>query len=171
MNRPILAALLLLPMAAAQAQPAGLNAVDYSFTGLTYLGNQFQVDTGKLGKTHAGSGAVRQYAALMDTSHVAVEAKLVVLLGKLGVHQPPTSLLAGAYASLVRMLSAESGAAFDRDYVASQVDYQKANDALYRWELQNGGNARLKAFATEVLPKIDDHLQKAEALASQIGGR
>jgi predicted outer membrane protein len=39
-----------------------------SFSGLTHLGNQFQIDSGKLGETHFGGAAVRDYAKLMDTS-------------------------------------------------------------------------------------------------------
>ncbi len=153
--------------ARAQAPPATtLAPVDYTFIGLTYLGNRFQIDTGRLGETHASSAAVRDYAHLMNTSHVDVENQLVALLHRMGVVQPPASLLAGAYQSLVRMLGSEQGAAFDRDYVASQVDYQEANDALYRWELRSGSNAELKQFAQQVLPKIDDHLQRARALSA-----
>jgi putative membrane protein len=58
----------------------------------------------------------------------------------------------------------EQGAAFDREYVRSQLDYQHANDALYRWEIQNGSNPELKAYARETLPKIDDHMHRVEAL-------
>jgi hypothetical protein len=32
-------------------------------------------------------------------------------------------------------MARERGAAFDRDYVSSQLDYQNSNDALYRWEI------------------------------------
>ena len=146
--------------------PATLSNVDYTFIGLTYLGNKFQVDTGKLGETQASSKDVRDYARLMDTSHVAVENKLVALLGRLHVTQPPASLLEGAYKSLVRMLGTEQGTAFDHDYVQGQVDYQDANDALYRWEIQNGSNAELKEYARQTLVKIDEHKRSVEALST-----
>ena len=146
--------------------PAGLAPVDYAFIGQTHLGNHFQINSGKLGETRAGSAAVRDYARLMDTSHVQVEDNLMALLHRMNVQPPPTSLLAGAYKSLIRMMARERGAAFDHDYVSSQLDYQNANDALYRWEIQNGSNAELKAFARETLPKIDDHLNRVKALAA-----
>jgi putative membrane protein len=151
--------------------PGALSRVDYAFIGQTNLGNGFQIDSGKLGETHAASAAVRDYASLMDTSHVAVENNLKALLSKLNVTPPPTSLLAGAYKGLVAFLARERGAAFDHDYVSGQMDYQRSNDALYRWEIQNGSNAELKAYARETLPKIDDHLHRAEALlAAQSSG-
>jgi putative membrane protein len=148
------------------SEPNGLAPVDYAFIGQTNLGNHFQIDSGKLGETRAGSAAVRDYATLMDTSHVQVEDNLMALLHKMNVQPPPTSLLSGAYKSLIGIMAREHGAAFDRDYVNSQLDYQNANDALYRWEIQNGSNATLKAFARETLPKIDDHMRRVEALAA-----
>lgn len=156
------------PAAAAAAPPTAttLAPVDYTFIGLTFLGNRYQVDTGRLAATRSPDPTVRRYGHLMDTSHVTVETRLVALLHQLGVEPPPASLLSGAYASLVRGLTAQQGRAFDRDYVADQVDYQKSNDALYRWELTNGSSPELKRFATEVLPKVDDHLQQALALSA-----
>jgi putative membrane protein len=148
------------------SEPTRLGSVDYTFVGLTNLGNQFQINSGKLGETHAGSAAVKEYATLMDTSHVQVEENLMAMLHRMDVQPPPASLLAGSYKSLIRIMGREQGAAFDRDYVSSQLDYQNANDALYRWEIQNGSSAELKAFARETLPKIDDHLHRAEALAA-----
>ena len=88
----------------------------------------------------------------------------MTLLRRMNVQPPPASLLAGAYKSLIQVMARERGAAFDRDYVSSQLDYQNANDALYRWEIQNGSNAELTAFARETLPKIDDHMHRVEAL-------
>jgi predicted outer membrane protein len=41
-----------------------LAPVDYAFIAQTNLGNQFQIDTGKLGETHARSTAVRVEALL-----------------------------------------------------------------------------------------------------------
>jgi len=141
-----------------------LAPVDYAFIAQTNLGNQFQIDTGKLGETHARSAAVRDYAKLMDSSHVQVENNLMALLQKMNLGPPPASLMSGAYKGLVGILVGEQGAAFDRDYVRSQLDYQHANDALYRWEIQNGSNLALKAYARETLPKIDDHMHRVEAL-------
>ena len=145
-----------------------MSPVDYAFIGSTYLGNQYQVDTGKLGETHAAHPAVKDYAQLMDTSHVEVQSRLVALLNKKGLTQPTLTLLQGAYASIVQILSDEKGPAFERDYVSGQVHYQHSNDALYRWEIANGKDPDLIAYAKIVLPKVDDHMSRAEKLAAII---
>jgi putative membrane protein len=59
---------------------------------------------------------------------------------------------------MVSTLQRESGQAFDTDYVGGQVNYQKANAALYQYEIANGTDPDLKAFAQQTLLKIQDHL-------------
>jgi putative membrane protein len=66
---------------------------------------------------------------------------------------------------MIASLKAGHGAAFDRDYVNGQVDYQKGNAALFQYEIQNGADPDLKDFARRTLPKIEDHLQRALRLA------
>ena len=43
--------------------------------------------------------------------------------------------------------------------------------ALFEQEIQNGTDPDLKQFARQTLPKIVDHLQRAEKLAAAAGGR
>ena len=45
--------------------------------------------------------------------------------------------------------------------MGGQVAYQKANAALYQYEIENGTDPDLKAFAQQTLPKIQDHLERA----------
>ena len=66
---------------------------------------------------------------------------------------------------MIASLKADRAATFDRDYVEGQVDYQKGNAALFRYEIQNGTDSDLKEFAQRTLPKIEDHLQRALKLA------
>jgi putative membrane protein len=156
---------------AGSTEPVQLAPVDYAFIAQTNLGNHYQIDTGKLGETHARSAAVRDYANLMDSSHVQVEDNLLALLQKMNVEPPQASLLSGAYKGLVNILVSEYGATFDHEYVRSQLDYQHANDALYRWEIQNGSNPALIAYARETLPKIDDHMHRVESLLATETGK
>jgi putative membrane protein len=41
---------------------------------------------------------------------------------------------------------------------------------LFEQEIQNGADPDLKEFARHTLPKIVDHLQRAEKLAAAMGG-
>lgn len=150
--------------------PATLNAVDFNFVGQANLGAPFQVDSGRLAETKGTSAAIRSYGKLMVTTHIPVVDALNVILKKKNV-TPSNTLLHGAYDAMISTLEADRRAAFDRDYVNGQVEYQKGNAALFEQEIQNGADPDLKEFARQTLPKIVDHLHRAEKLAAAAGGR
>jgi putative membrane protein len=139
--------------------------VDYDFVAQANLGAPFQVDSGRLAETRARTGAIRDYARLMVTTHIPVVDALNAILHRKGIEAPPNTLLQSAYHTMRASLEADDGAAFERDYVIGQVEYQKGNAALFRIEIQNGTDPDLKEFARATLPKIEDHLQRALRLA------
>jgi putative membrane protein len=150
--------------------PAILNAVDFNFVGQANLGAPFQVDSGRLAETKGTSAAIRNYAHLMVTSHIPVVDALNVILKRKDI-TPSNTLLHGAYDAMIFTLDADRHAAFDRNYVNGQVEYQKGNAALFEQEIQNGTDPDLKEFARQTLPKIVDHLHRAEKLAAELDGR
>jgi putative membrane protein len=150
--------------------PATLSAVDFNFVGQANLGAPFQVDSGRLAETKGTSAAIRNYAHLMVTSHIPVVDALNVILKKKNII-PSNTLLHGAYDAMIFTLKADQRATFDRNYVSGQVEYQKGNAALFEQEIQNGSDPDLKEFARQTLPKIVDHLHRAEKLAATGDGR
>jgi putative membrane protein len=156
--------------AAPPEAPATPNAVDFNFVGQANLGAPFKVDSGRLAETKGTSAAIRSYAHLMVTSHIPVVDTLNMILKQKNV-TPSDTLLRGAYDAMIATLKADRGAAFDRDYLNGQVEYQKGNAALFEQEIQNGTDPDLKEFARHTLPKIVDHLQRAEKLAAAAGER
>jgi putative membrane protein len=158
--------LLLMPgTSAAQTPAAGssgapLGASDAYFVSQTSLGTPFQVDSGRVAEAKGTTAAIRSYAKLMVSSHITVNNALLEIL-KTKAPAPPPTLLKAAYATMVATLHHESGRTLDADYVRGQVNYQKANAALYQYEISNGSDPDLKAFAQETLPKIQDHLERA----------
>src|ERR1700686_3130099 len=151
--------------AAPPEAPASLSAVDFNFVGQANLGAPFQVDSGRLAESKGTSAAIRGYAHLMVTSHIPVVDALNVILKRKDI-TPSDTLLHGAYDAMISTLEADRRAAFDRDYVNGQVEYQKGNAALFEQEIQNGSDPDLKEFARQTLPKIVDHLHRAETLAA-----
>jgi putative membrane protein len=149
--------------------PATLNAVDFNFVGQANLGAPFQVDSGRLAEKKGRNAAIRDYAHLMVTSHIPVADALTAILQRKNV-TPSNTLLHGAYNAMMSTLQADHRAAFDRDYVTGQVEYQKGNAALFRQEIENGSDPDLKEFARQTLPKIEDHLQRALKLAGASSG-
>jgi putative membrane protein len=149
---------------------AALVSQHCNFVGQANLGAPFQIDSGRLAETKGTSAAIRSYAHLMVTTHIPVVDALNVILKKKNV-TPTNTLLHGAYDAMISTLEADRRAAFDRNYVNGQVEYQKGNAALFEQEIQNGNDPELKEFAHQTLPKIVDHLHRAEKLAAELDGR
>ena len=150
---------------AASNAASTLSPVDYNFVAQANLGAPFQIDSGRIAEEKATTADVRDYAHLMVVSHIPVVDGLNSILKSKQITAPPETLLQGAYDTMIASLKADTGAGLDRDYVKGQVDYQKGNAALFRYEIQNGADPDLKAFAQHTLPKIEDHLQRALKLA------
>lgn len=115
---------------AASAPGASLGPADTYFVTQRSLGTPFQVDSGRLAEAKGTTQAIRSYAELMVSSHITVNnALLGILKNKAPV--PPPTLLKAAYATMVSTLQHETGETLDADYVRGQVNYQRANTALY----------------------------------------
>src|SRR5246127_5734476 len=110
----------LLVSAQSQSSAGELGPVDTYFVTQTSLGTPFQVDSGNLAVTKGTTQAIRDYAQLMVSSHIAVNNALDAILRKKPAVPPPT-LLKAAYATMI------SNNSFDSDYVRGQVNYQNAN--------------------------------------------
>ena len=144
-----------------------LGPADTYFVTQTSLGTPFQVDSGRLAQKKGGTHAIRSYAELMVGSHIAVNDSLEAIV-KRKAQVPPPTLLKAAYATMISTLEDEMGQRFDADYVRGQVNYQKANAALYRYEIDSGSDPDLRAFAQQTLPKIQDHLERALKLEREL---
>lgn len=152
-------------VAVALKADSALTPVDYNFIAQANLGAPFQIDSGRIAEQKATTANIRDYAQLMVVTHIPVVDRLNAILRQKQIAPPPETLLQGAYAAMIASLKADTGAALDRDYVEGQIEYQKGNDALFRYEIQYGSDPDLKSFAQRTLPKIDDHLQRALKLA------
>ena len=151
--------------AATSASALQLSAVDDNFIAQANLGAPFQIASGRLAEKKGTTAAIRDYAHLMVVSHIPVVNALNALLQRKNMASPPNTLLHGAYNAMVASLEADRGIGFDRDYVEGQVEYQKGNAALFQYEIRHGADPDLKEFARQTLPKIEDHLHRALALA------
>lgn len=155
------------PDPASAAAPT-LSPVDYNFVAQANLGAPFQIDSGRIAQKKAIAADIRDYAHLMVVTHIPVVDALDGVLQRRRITAPPNSLLQGAYNAMIASLEAETAVALDRDYVEGQVEYQRGNAALFKYEIENGSDPDLRAFAEHTLPKIEDHLQRALKLAQEL---
>jgi putative membrane protein len=148
---------------------------DPQIAAIVVAANTVDIEAGKLAQSKTKNPKVKQFAETMISDHTAVNKSAVDLVTKLGVtpEESETSrgLTASGEATRTR-LSALSGKEFDREYIANEVAYHKlVIDAVDKTLIPNAQNAELKAALVNVRPALVAHLEHAQQLQAELGGK
>jgi putative membrane protein len=148
-----------------QTTPAVDATAPDTFVTQAGIGNQFEIDEGRLAIKRSSSPEIKKFAHRMVTDHgkALSELKKIVAKDKLG--KVPAKLDADNQASLDALKKAK-GADFDKAYVADQLKAHQGAAALFSQYAQNGSQPDLKTFATNTLPTIQDHLKHVQMLST-----
>ncbi len=127
-----------------------------------------EVEAGKLALEKGTAADVKTFADMMVKDHKLANTKLKAIADskKLDVSDD-AQLLDKAKSMILELRSAKS---FDQAYANNQVKAHEATIKLFEDEAANGKDAELKAFATQTLPKLKEHLLHAKELAKAHGG-
>jgi putative membrane protein len=128
--------------------------------------NTIDIEMGRLAASRSHRKEVQEFAAAMIRDHAAVNARAGALAGKLKVtpedNAVSQSLQAGATAARTR-IEALTGEAFDRAYVAREVEYhQGVLNALDGVLIPTTENPELRQLLVEVRGAILGHLAHAK---------
>ncbi len=155
--------------------PAPAPAVtDPQIAAIVVAANQVDIDAGELAKERASDPRVKEFAQRMITDHGGVNQAASDLVGRLGVTPEPSAtsqkLTADGEASRAA-LQGQSGAGFDRAYIANEVAYHQAVlDAIDQTLIPSAQNAELKALLEQTRPAVAAHLDHARQLQTSLGG-
>ncbi len=127
----------------------------------------FEVDAGNLAQEKGTSQAVKDFGAKMVKDHTAAADKLKALAATKNVSLP-SSAGVGQIATKTK-LEVLSGDTFDKSYIKSQVSAHRSAIALFKKESTTGQDADAKAFATQTLPTLHEHLKMIDAIAAKAG--
>lgn len=140
-----------------------LNSTDQTFMTQVAVGNKAEIMAGELAATKGSSAAVKAFGQLMVTEHGQAQSDLQALASSLGRTLPDT--VDAEHQALMARLNSLSGYSFDTAYINSQVkDHQKTVD-IFEMEINEGNHQSVKAYASQYLPHIQMHLQKADSLS------
>ncbi|HYR06900.1 MAG TPA: DUF4142 domain-containing protein [Longimicrobium sp.] len=161
--------------APAPAAPAAAPAVtDAQIAAIVVAANQVDIDAGELAKEKGSDPRVKEFAQRMITDHGGVNQAAGDLVGKLGVTPEPNAtsqkLTSDGEANRTA-LQGQSGAGFDRAYIANEVTYHQAVlDAIDQTLIPSAQNAELKALLEQTRPAVAAHLDHARQLQTSLGG-
>ena len=135
-----------------------------------------QIDIAR-GKTaqHSKNAEVKQFADQMVADHTQGQNEVLALAKKLGVTPEESdvskSLQADAKKTAAR-LKKEKGAAFDKDYIDTEVAYHQAViDAVKNVLIPGAQNAEVKTALQNTVPTLEGHLQHAKNVQAQLGAK
>ncbi len=126
-----------------------------------------EVKAGKLASTHGASADVKEFGAMMVKDHGAANKKLAAIASTKGVKMPTEPGL--MHKASEKILKMKSGDSFDKSYIEGQIKDHEATVDLLKKEIANGQDPDAKAFASEVLPKVEMHLEKIRSIATAHG--
>ncbi len=121
-----------------------------------------EVAAGKLAQTKGSRESVRQFGAMMVKDHGAANEKLKALAPTKGITLPDDSDL--KHIAQAELFEQQVGPDFDRAYVDAQIKDHKEAEALLQAEIALGKDTEAKAFAQEILPKVQAHLKAIETI-------
>jgi putative membrane protein len=125
--------------------------------------DMLEVASGRMAEAKASRDEVRSFGTILVKAHTDSSAQLKSL-----VSAKDKNLLAAPLSleqeKMLSDLKGETGGNFDTLYIAQQTDAHVKAIELYSAYAEHGEDAKLKAYAAQTLPRLQDHLQMARNL-------
>ena len=134
--------------------------------------NLGEVREGEVARDKTASAAVREFAQMMINDHEAQNNRAEAELLRVDINSEDTSLSrqldAGSGAATDRLRSL-GGAAFDREYIAREVDaHQSALNLIDTQLMPNARRKQVKEQLTALRKLVDTHLTRAKQVQSSL---
>jgi putative membrane protein len=139
-----------------------VNSADRDFVKMASLSNNAEVGAGQLAATKGTNAAVKMYGQQMVTEHTAAQTDLRNRAAAVGLSAPDT--IDAEHRAKMMYLNSLSGRSFDTAYINSQVTDHAKTITIFNTEISNGSNQSIRSFATEKLPHIQAHFNRADSI-------
>jgi putative membrane protein len=148
--------------------PGQTNIPDRLFTTLAAQGGIAEVELGKLAQQKSRNEMVTAFAQQMIDDHGKSNTQLAQLAKEVGLSLP--SEPAPDQLQTRQELSMLSQGQFEAEYMRVQVTEHQKTVQLLLWVIASGEHSDLHHFASDALPTVLHHLQRAQNLVSQLTG-
>ncbi len=143
-----------------------VSADDQTFVTAVGQAGMTEVESGGYAGSNSSNADVKQFGALMVTQHTELGKQLSDLSANNGFTFPTE--VGPSNQQLLDQLTKLSGSEFDNTYVNAMVEGHTQAVQLFENASKTAQNPDLKAWATQTLPEIQMHLEKAQALAATL---
>lgn len=140
--------------------------VDQTFVADAASSGLLEVQTGQLAADRADNDELKKFGQMMVGDHTKAHARLKAAAAKDGLKVPDQLLPADQ--KIVERLTKLRGGEFDREYARVIVDSHEKSVASFEQEARQGKQPALKAYASETVPTLRRHLERARAIQQKI---
>jgi len=121
-----------------------------------------EVQLAKLAEQKAAIDAVKNFAAMLERDHTAVNQQVKNLADQRNVALP--SIISDDKQKMYSDMEKMTGKAFDKDYISMMVKAHGDGISLFEDTRSNASDIDVKNFADKTLPTLKMHLDSAKAI-------
>jgi putative membrane protein len=144
-----------------------LSRGDANFIREAAQGGMMEVKLGQTAKDHAQNSDVKNYGEMLVKDHSKANDKLSQLASEKGVNLAKD--MEPKHTDMIKDFEKKSGADFDRDFIEHAIKDHRKDISKFERASRDLNDSELKAFATETLPTLRNHLAEAERIAKGMG--
>ncbi len=155
----------------AQGTTGSATSSDTDFVKNAVQGGKAEVALGRLAENQAQSQAVKDFGVMMVRDHSKANAELKPIAEKMNVSTDDrvNGKLDSEHQDLYDRLSKMSGPSFDHEYMDAMVkDHQQDVNQFEDEANSKNGDSQAKQFASETLPTLQRHLDRAKAIQQEL---
>jgi putative membrane protein len=130
------------------------------------MGDLYEIEASKVALARSQSADVKEFAQQMVDAHTRSSDDLKARLARAGQIVELPTMLDAEHQKMLDDLKAANARTFDARYAAGQKEAHDQALMLHRDYAMRGTVADLKAFAADIVPKIEMHVQMAAELQS-----
>jgi putative membrane protein len=149
---------------AGAASPAEMTAETREYVQKAAMGDLYEIEASKVALARTKSDDVKKFAQEMVDAHTGSSDELKARLARAGQIVELPTMLDAEHQKRLDDLKAASAQTFDARYAAGQKEAHEQALMLHRDYAMRGSVADLKAFAADIVPKIEMHVQMAAEL-------
>jgi putative membrane protein len=146
----------------ALAQTKAANSADRVFIKMAAEADMTEAHIGQMAENQSSQSQIKDLAQKLIHDHTDAYQQLAALAGKTG-DSIPTGIDVRKITAVEQLMKLK-GARFDHQFVQEEIRDHERAIAQFKREAEHGQNPDLKAYASKMIPVLEDHLRLAQAL-------
>ncbi len=143
-------------------------APDQDFAAQVYQANVDEIREARLALSDSRNSAVDGFAQMMIDDHSTANVELAAAARRAGIPLPQDEGPAPPDPHMTRLSDAAAGGDFNQRYFSEQVGEHEQALALLRTEADKGSSPEMRAFAEQLVPIVQRHLDEARAALASL---